>query len=295
MTVRTALWLAGCFTILVAAAAALAHQHGLLPWPALVAGVGLAAGLMSLALERAVAEPLEAMAASSALLGSTVRKAPARPVGRWVPHEVWRLWRTHKALEEQALRLRLASEGLEARVTQAEREARLLRGAARLLASEDASLEELATWLDDMAELLAVAELWLVPMRRQAPWPVVGRAGVPEGADTLRPRSGAWGELLASGQPRLVCLAPGTVPAGHPLAQATLALFPLFHRGRVQGFLLARLAEEAGGAWPLRYAAVVDAVAPMLAAALYPYRWADGRRLAVEGAALPVPLGQPEA
>jgi hypothetical protein len=294
MTVRTTIWLFGCCTILVAAGAALAHQRGALPWPALVAVVGLAAGLMSLALERTVADPLEAMAASPTVGEGARRRAPARPVGRWVPQELWRLWRAHKALEEQAVRLRLASEGLEARVAQAEREARLLRGAAWLLASEEASVDELASWLDDLAELLGVEELWLVPMRRQAPWPVVGRAGVPAGADSLRPRSGAWGELLASGQPRLVCLAPGTVPPDHPLVRASLGLFPLFHRGRVQGFLLARLPRE-GASWPLRYAAVLDALSPMVAAALYPYRWADGRRLVVDGAVVATSAGEAEA
>ena len=291
MTVRTTLWLAGCCTILVAAGAALAHQRGLLPWPALVALVGGLAGLLTLALERAIADPLEAMAASATVAPRGRRVAPARPLGRLLPQEVWRLWRTQKALEEQAVRLRLASEGLEARVEQAEREARLLRGASSLLASEEASVEELSAWLDDLAEVLGVDELWIVPVRRQAPWPVVGREGVPPGADSLRPRSGAWGELLASGQPRLVCLAPGTVPPDHPLARATLGVVPLFHRGRVQGFFLARL-PATGPTWPLRYAAVLDALTPAVAAALYPYRWADGRRLAVE-ALTPAAAGEP--
>jgi hypothetical protein len=279
LSIRNLIWAASSYFILAACFVFLLHQRYEVSWGLTVLALGCLTALVALILELVIAAPLERMAASVRAGDAGGAAAMPKPTGVTVPHELRQLWRSQQGVFEQSAHLRLLKEGLEARLMALDAEARLLRGANSLLAAPEGSLEQVTSLLDDLTGVLEVESVWLVPLRRQAPWPVVGAQGIPAWAHALRPRSSAvWGELLAAASASLFCLAPQHAGEELPFARRTLALFPLFHRGRPQGFLLVVPHAETP-AWPPSAWGLVGHLAPALAAALYPYRWPDGRRI----------------
>ncbi|MEB3197151.1 MAG: hypothetical protein VKP62_08090 [Candidatus Sericytochromatia bacterium] len=279
MSIRTILWLASSLFMLTACAVFIWHQRASVDWSYTVFAFGALTALVVLWAEWAIASPLDRMVSNLQPDPRGHCETVSKPTGWWTPHELRVLWRSQRGLQEQAAHLRLAKEGLEARLEAVEDEARLLRAANGLLYSEEWVPETVFSFLEDLAGLLGAAEVWLVPVRRHPSSPLFGSRGVPPWADLIRPRASAvWSELIASPLPRLVCVLPGVLPAAVPLGGESLTVYPLFHRGRPQGFLLVRwgLAEPP---WAPKVATLLKHIAPALAAAMYPYRWPDGRRV----------------
>lgn len=277
-SLRTYLWLAGCAFIAVAGLSVALYLRYKLAWWALVLMLGTAVGAVIALLEYAVADPLEAMAKGPARAKDGTLGAPTAPAGRLAPAEARRLWRGYRAFQEQAATQRSALSGLEARVERAEREAALIRDAALLLRPE-ADVETVAPALmKELAAILGVPAVWLVPLRRHSAVPVLGPDGEPAWGEELRAAGlAAWEELLAEDRPLMVCLTDRAPYWRRHFAMESLWIVPLVYHKRAQGLLMAR-PEGVERTWTPGELALFAALSPVLAAALHPPRWSDVRR-----------------
>lgn len=286
-SLRTYFWIAGSGFILAASLAFAAYLRFHLPWWSMVVILGALSGLIVLGLEHVVADPIEALAKGPARTKDGALVAPAAPTGRLAVAEARRLWRGMRLYHEHGAQLRSAQAGSETRVEAADRQARLLRDACAALRPE-ADLAALApALLRDLAAILGVPAVWLVPLRRHCPVPVLGPDGVPAWGEELRASGLApWDELLAEDRPLAVCLTDRAPYWRRHFAMESLWIFPLVYHKRAQGFLLAR-PEGAERTWTADEVALLEALSPLLAAALHPPRWSDVRKKAEPGAMEP--------
>ncbi len=279
-SLRTYLWIAGSGFILAASLSFAAYLRFHLPWWSMVLILGGLAGLIVMALEAVVASPLEGLARGPQRGKDGALISPPAPTGRFVAAEARRLWRGMRMYQEHGAQLRSAQAGVESRVEQAECQARLLRAACATLRPE-ADVAALApAMLRDLAAVLGVPAVWLVPLRRHCPVPVLGPDGEPAWGEELRASGlGPWEELLADDRALAVCLTDRAPYWRRHFAMESLWIFPLVYHKRAQGFLLAR-PEGAERTWTAEECALIEALTPLLAAALHPPRWSEVRRRA---------------
>jgi hypothetical protein len=277
-TLRTYLWIAGSGFILAASLCFAAYIRFHLPWWTMVLALGLLVGAIVAGLEAAIADPVEKMARGPGKAKDGSFVAPPAPASRFAAAEARRLWRGMRAFQEQGAQLRSAQAGLEARVGRAEREARVMRLACGALRPEADLAAEAPALLRDLAALLGVPAVWLVPLRRHCAVPVIGPDGEPGWGEELRASGlGPWEELLAQDRPLAVCLTDRAPYWRRHFAMESLWVFPLVYHRRAQGFLLARPV-GAERTWTPEELALLEAVTPLLAAALHPPRWSDVRK-----------------
>ncbi|MDB5099356.1 MAG: hypothetical protein JWM80_3777 [Cyanobacteria bacterium RYN_339] len=282
-SLTTAFWLTGSGFILVATLAFVAYLRFQLPWALMVVALGLGIGAIVAALEQFVARPLDRLTRGlQALPADQEFQFPPMPDLRFAPVEYRRLWRGLRVYQEQQNQARLARDAAEQRVTAAQRHARVLTSAARSL-RPDASLTDLApSMLRDLATILGVPAVYLVPLRRHCPIAVLGPTGTPAWAEAVRQTAlDPWTEVLAQEQPTSLAFTPIAPEWAKEWSRRTLWVIPLTYHGRAQGVLLAF---PSGGerTYSKEELALLEAIAPMLAAGLHPPRWSDERKRVLE-------------
>ena len=277
-SLRTYLWIAGSGFILAATICFVGFLRFQPPWWAMVVALGTLVALVVAALEAVVAGPLEGLARGPGRAKDGSLLSPQAPTGRLAVAEARRLWRGMRMFQEQGAQLRSAQAGLEARMASADRQARLLRDACAALRPETDLAAAAPPLMRDLAVALGVPAVWLVPLRRHCPVPVLGPDGEPAWGEELRASGLApWEELLAEDRPLAVCLTDRAPYWRRHFAMESLWIFPLVYHRRAQGFLLAR-PEGAERTWTAEELALLEALGPLLGAALHPPRWSDVRR-----------------
>jgi GAF domain-containing protein len=282
-SLTTAFWAVGSGFILAASLAFVAYLRYHLPWAVMVVGLGLAIGAVVAILEQFVARPLDRL--TRGLQGVPLDgefQFPPMPDLRFAPVEYRRLWRGLRVYQEQQNQARLARDAAEQRVTSAQRQARVLTAAARSL-RPDANLADLApSMLRDLAAILGVPAVYLVPLRRHCPVPVLGPTGTPTWADAVRESAlDPWLDLLAQEAPTAISFTPLAPAWAKDWARRTLWVIPLTYHGRAQGVLLA-LPTGAERAYSKEELTLLEALAPVLAAGLHPPRWSEERKRVLE-------------
>lgn len=277
-SLRTYLWLAGSLFILAACLSFLAYLLFALPWWAMVLMLGSLIALVVEGLEHTLARPLERLTKAAGRTRDGVPVLPPPPSGPVKAHEISRLWRGMRQYQDHLTQSRHAKQALESRVSGLKAQVRMLETAGQMLEPAVAVDEVAPALLKDLAATLGVPDLYLVPLRRHCPVPVIGATGTPAWADALR-ASGLtpWEDVLAEGRPVSLCLT-GLAPAwrehwGH----GALWVVPLSYHGKAQGLLLSAPGVERTPT-PDELT-LVSALAQILACALHPPRWSDERKL----------------
>ena len=293
-TLRTYLWLAGSLFILAACLCFVAYLLLPIPWWGMVLALGLLiAGVVEL-LEHVLARPIERLTRVASRAKDGLPALPPPPSGPLRAFELTRLWKGLRHYHDQLMQARHAKQALEAQVTALKGQVRMLANAAQALDAE-VTVEQVAPWvLKELASALGVSELYLVPLRRHCPVPVVGAAGAPAWAEAMRSTGLApWEDVLAQGRPVSLCLT-GLAPAWREhWGEGALWVVPLNYHGKAQGLLLS----PAGMARTLTpdELNLVGTLSQILACALHPPRWSEERKgpIVQTTAAAVVPAAEP--
>lgn len=273
-TLRTYLWLAGSGFIVAASASFLAYLLVPLPWWAMAVLLGLLVGGVVTGLEHVLARPIERLAK----LASRSREGTLPPPGGpLAAAEISALWKALRGQQDQLAQSRHGQHALETQALTTSGRVRLLSLASRAL-RPDVPLDGIAAELmADLAALLGLGEVYLVPLRRHCPVPVTGPAGTPEWAEAIRASGlGPWEDLLVQDRPVAVCLTAIAPAWASRFERGTLWIVPLNYHGRAQGLLLAPVS-GAERTWTADETELLGALSQILAAALHPPRWSDER------------------
>lgn len=275
-SLRTYLWLTGSLFILFACLCFLAYQLLELPWWAMVLALGLLVGAVVEALEHALARPLERLTKVSGRTREGLPTLPPPPKGVFRAEEFQRLWKGMRLYQDHLTQARHAKQALESQVASLKAQVRMLANAGQAL-EPDVSIEQIAPWLlKELAGMLGVKDLYLVPLRRHCPVPVMGMQGSPEWADAVRNSGlGPWEDILAQGRPVSVCLT-GLAPEWRSAwSHGAFWVVPLNYHGKAQGLLVTSAGVER--TLTPDETTLVSALSQILACALHPPRWSDER------------------
>lgn len=279
ISLSTALWLMGCGFILAATGSFVAYLRFHWPWWTVAVALGVGVGLIVIGLEQFLVRPLERLARGlNVQLPGSDFQFPPPPANLPAPIELRRVWRGLRLVQETQSQFRLAQQSNDSRLTALQRHARVLTAASRSLRPDAPLTQTAPSLLRDLASVLGVPAFYLVPLRRNAVVPVLGPAGTPEWADAIR-ESGfdPWKNVLAQDIPVAISMtsrAPGWA-AGW--SRRTLWVVPLVYYGRPLGILLA-LPTGADRAFTRDEQALLEALGPLLAAALSPPRRNEDRK-----------------
>ncbi|HEY9723890.1 MAG TPA: GAF domain-containing protein [Oscillatoriaceae cyanobacterium] len=273
-TLRTYLWLGGSGFIVAASASFLAYLIVPLPWWVMTVLLGCLVGAVVMGLEHVLARPLERLVK----LASRTREGTLPPPsGPLAAAEISALWKALRGQQEQLTQARHAQHAIDTQALTVAGKLRLLSLASRAL-RPDVSLGAIATeMMADLAALLGLSEVYLVPLRRHCPVPVTGPAGTPEWSEAIRASGlGPWEDLLVQDRPVAVCLTDLSPSWRKRWERGTLWIVPLNYHGRAQGMLLAPVV-GAERTWTSDELELLGALSQILAAALHPPRWSDER------------------
>jgi hypothetical protein len=227
-------------------------------------------------LEHALARPIERLTKVTTRTREGLPTLPPPPNGFLRTEEFQRLWKGMRLYQDHLTQARHAKQALEAQVAVLKGQVRMLANAGQAL-EPDVSIDQIAPWLlKELAAMLGVKELYLVPLRRHCPVPVMGPQGQPAWADAIRGTGlGPWEDILAQARPVSVCLT-GLAPAWREhWGQGALWVVPLNYHGKAQGLLVSSSGVER--TLTPDETTMVSALSQILACALHPPRWSDER------------------
>lgn len=279
----TLFWMAGCGFILAATVAFVAYLRFHLPWWAMAVALGLCVGIVVFGLEHFVARPLERLARGlAAPVQNGELQVPPSPNHMPAPLEVRLIWRGLRIVQDLQGQTRLTQQSHDSRIAAVQRQTRILTLAGRSLRPESPIEQNAPVLLRDLATLLGVPAVYLVPLRRHTPVGVMGAAGTPDWADAVRATGlGPWRDALRGNVPIAMSLTSRAPGWANAWARRTLWVVPLVYHERALGVLLA-LPSSGERAFTSEELALLEAIAPMLAAALHPPRWSEERKRRIE-------------
>lgn len=284
LTLRTYLWLAGSLFIVAASFSFLAYLRFGLPWWAMVVAMGTLVGAIVGSLEHAIARPLERLTKVSQKSKDGVTAPP--PGGLFSADEIRTVWKGVRASQEQLVHAKHAHRAVEGKLSTLQDQFRMLVNASQAL-RPDVPLAEVAPGvLKELAAHLGLSDLYLVPLRRHCPVPVLGGHWAPMWGDAVRQTGlSPWNAILEQGTPVTIGLTEQAPEWREHFKHQTLWVTPLNYHGKAQGILLAVITGPER-TWTPEELALIDALGQMLAAALHPPRWSEERKQPAKGDAL---------
>lgn len=284
LTLRTYLWLAGSLFIVAASFSFLAFLKFNLPWWMMVVALGTLVGLIVGGLEHAIARPLERLTKVAQRPKDGAVTPP--PGGMFSAEEIRKVWKGVRASHEQLVQARHTYRAVEGKLTVSQDQCRMLVAASQAL-RPDVPLQDVAPGvLKELAAHLGLNDLYLVPLRRHCPVPVLGGHWPPMWGEAVR-QTGLtpWNAILDQGTAVSVCLTEAAPAWREHFQQQTLWIMPLLYHGKPQGILLATITGPER-TWTPEENALIEALAQMLAAALHPPRWSEERKQSPKGESL---------
>lgn len=275
LSLRTYFWLAGSGFIVAAHLAFVAYLRFALPWWALALLLGTLVALVVAVLEHVLARPLERLAKVSTRSKDGQTAPP--PGGLLSASEVRRIWKALRGQADHLTQARQAQRAVEAQLGLERAHTRMLAAASRALRPEVPVEQVVPEVLRELATLLGVEDVYLVPLRRHCPVPVTGGRAAPDWAAELRASGLApWDDLLAQNRPVSVCLSPLAPGWRSHFGESPIWVVPLVYHGKPQGLLLAPASGQ-DREWTPEEWLVVQSVANVLSASLHPPRWSEER------------------
>lgn len=284
LSLRTYLWLAGSLFIVAASFAFLGYLRFGVPWWAMVVALGLMVGAIVGGLEHAIARPLERLTKVSQRTKDGASVPP--PGGLLSADEIRTVWKGVRGSQEQLVQARHAHRAMEGKLTTMQDQFRMLVSASQAL-RPDVPLAEVAPGvLKELAAHLGLNDLYLVPLRRHCPVPVLGGHWPPMWGEAVRQTGlSPWNAILEQGTPVTVCLTEQAPEWREHFIHQTLWIAPLNYHGKAQGILVATIT-GAERTWTPEELALIESLSQLLAAALHPPRWSEERKQAPRGESL---------